>query len=364
MPVEKKIRLLIYYNSLNASGGVERVIANLLNRLGGKYAITILVKDDGKSFYSLPQNIEISSLGISCKLDMKNKLSRVATVGRGYFSSIKAIRKYLRDKKFDWIYTATPMQCFEMVSAGYGHKVIATEHASAAAYNSIYQLIKNYSYKRVHKVVSPTTLDTKVYEEKGYPVVYIPHLTTFTAKKLGNWETKTFLNVGRITADKQQIILLEMWKEFQKRPNADQWRLVIVGEGEEKQRLTDYIKDNELRNVTLAGSTSRIEEYYSNATYFLFTSRMEGFGMVLLEAMAYGVPCISFDCPSGPRDIIKNGKNGWLVPCGDKSSFEDVLAAVAMQTQSDYSAYSREAYQTIKEWPNQSILNQWDSIFE
>lgn len=151
-PVLKKNKVLIYYNSMNASGGVERVIANLVRNWMENYDITILVKDDGKSFYPLPNGIVIDSLSIDCSMNMNNRVSRALNVFKGCFSSVAKLKEYLKNHECDWIYTATPMQCFEVVRAGYGKKVIATEHASAGAYNKVYQRIKDYAYKRVYKV--------------------------------------------------------------------------------------------------------------------------------------------------------------------------------------------------------------------
>lgn len=359
----KKISILVYYNSMNASGGVERVIANLTREWVKKYDVTILVKDNGISFYPLPKEVRVDTLSIDCKMDMQSRLSRCIAVARGYISSKKKLKNYLCCHHSDWIYTATPMQCFEVVTAGYADRVLASEHASANAYNTIYQFIKNIAYSKAHRVIAPTKVDYQIYSNKGYHAVYIPHMTTFCGVKLGEREKRTFLNVGRLTADKQQLLLLKVWNAFQKKHSANQWELIVVGEGEERSTLEKYIKHNKLMGVHLVGSTTKIEQYYSNSTFFVFTSKMEGFGMVLLEAMAYGLPCISYDCPSGPRDIICNGKNGWLVPCNNMKLLLAKMEQVVSETPEKYVGYSKQALETVQNWPTEQILAQWDDVF-
>ena len=110
--------------------------------------------------------------------------------------------------------------------------------------------------------------------------------------------------------------------------------------------------------------TSRIADYYSASSLFVFTSRMEGFGMVLLEAMSFGLPCISFDCPSGPRDIIDEGKNGFLIPCYDKELFAEKICQYIMSNRGDKQKLGQGATRKVENWDNRAILEQWKDIFK
>ena len=110
--------------------------------------------------------------------------------------------------------------------------------------------------------------------------------------------------------------------------------------------------------------TQNINDYYRDASLFVLTSRMEGFGMVLLEAMSFGVPCISFDCPSGPRDIISDEKNGFLITCYDKESFANYICKYIKMSDEERRRMSDNAIETIKKWDNQKIVEKWIEMFE
>lgn len=141
------------------------------------------------------------------------------------------------------------------------------------------------------------------------------------------------------------------------------WNLQIIGSGEEEANLQSYIKQNELLNVEMIPHTSNIKEYYNNAELFVFTSKMEGFGMVLLEAMSFGIPCISFDCPSGPRDIIEDNRNGYLIPCYDEELFAEKICDYIQKSSELKEKMQQEAIDTIRNWNNDNIIQKWLSLF-
>lgn len=127
---------------------------------------------------------------------------------------------------------------------------------------------------------------------------------------------RTVLAVGRLVPQKGFDRLIDAFA----RAAADrpEWRLVIVGEGAERGALTRRAADRNLADrFELPGRTSEVEAYYGSADLFVLPSRFEGFPNVLLEAMVAGLPVIAFDCPTGPREIIRDGVDGVLVSDGD-----------------------------------------------
>jgi glycosyltransferase involved in cell wall biosynthesis len=125
--------------------------------------------------------------------------------------------------------------------------------------------------------------------------------------------------VGRLTDDKQHHVLIDIWSQVK---NRDDWVLKIIGAGENYQALQSQIAYLGLqKSVMLCPPTKNIEDEYASASIFVLSSRAEGFGLVLLEAMACGLPCITFDCPSGPRDIVRNACTGYLIEPGDNALF-------------------------------------------
>lgn len=362
-----KKKLLVYVNSMNALGGIERVIANLTRALADYYDITILVKDEPISAYTLDNRIKMDTINAKLTMNMDSRIQRILSVPVNILKSKKMLKKWLKaHKDFDYVYTAFPTNGVEMYFADkkMQNKIVASEHASFYAYNSVYKKMKEWLYPRLKAISVPTTMDTEIYQKLGYKATYIPHLSTYIAQKNINSNSKIAINVGRLTSDKQQLMLLEIWEEVNKRIPNHGWKLQIIGSGEEEENLKTFIKGHALTNVEMVPHTSNIDDYYENAELFLFTSKMEGFGMVLLEAMSFGVPCISFDCPSGPRDMIRDGENGYLIPCYDKKKYADRVCDFFLLNKLKVCKMQQSAIDTIEGWDNNIIISKWIKLFE
>ena len=172
--------------------------------------------------------------------------------------------------------------------------------------------------------------------------------------------TKIVLNVGRLTADKRQDELLRIWSQIKEKNG---WELWIVGDGEEKDNLNELIKALSIEDsVKLIPASKEIEKIYKQASIFALTSKCEGFGMVLIEAMAFGVPCIAYDCPSGPRDIIINGDNGLLIPNNLDMQYINKLQDL-LTNHIKLVEMGNGAYKTVNNWDNETIITEWSKIF-
>lgn len=141
--------------------------------------------------------------------------------------------------------------------------------------------------------------------------------------------TRTILAVGRIARPKDYPCLL---RAFQVVSQSLDCRLVIVGgvhEQAEKEELDRFISANGLRDkIEFVGFTDEVENYYKNADVFVLSSAWEGFGNVIVEAMAFGVPVVSTDCNHGPAEILNNGEFGLLVPVGDSVALATAIRSV------------------------------------
>lgn len=136
-----------------------------------------------------------------------------------------------------------------------------------------------------------------------------------------NKESKSIIAIGRYTFQKGFDKLIEIWNQFVKEYRIPSgWKLQIIGQGEDKDLLERLIKNYDLTNVELVGPTSNIGLYYSEASFLVMTSRFEGLPMTLIEAQSYGLPIISFDCLTGPSEVLNN-KNGFLIPMDDNENF-------------------------------------------
>lgn len=356
--------IIIFINSMSAPGGIERVVSNLLKIWSNKYQITLLVKDDANaSFYEIPETVERASLNEPLFLDMKNRKQRIAAIWTNTKKSHKKLKSFLKSREYDYIYTTTPLNSLEVYMANRAEKdkIVISEHASAFAVNKVYQAIKKFVYPKALCISVPNKMDCKVYERWGCRTIYIPHLFTFSATTKNALDTKIALNVGRYTADKRQADLIRIWSRI---TDKNGWQLWIVGKGEEEYNLRNLIIELKVSDsVKLVRHTTAISDIYKKASLFLLSSWREGFGMVLLEAMAFGIPCISYNCPSGPRDVILDGYNGYLISNDDQKAFQSAVEKAIHMNSDQIKQLGNNAFKTVKEWNNNDIIDQWDKLF-
>lgn len=172
---------------------------------------------------------------------------------------------------------------------------------------------------------------------------------------------KKALAVGRFTHQKGFGYLIDSWQKVaEAEPD---WILEIYGSGELKDELENKIRNNGLsEKVFLKDPVKNIEEVYESHSIFILSSRFEGFVLSLLEAMSCGLPPVSFDCKHGPKQLIKDGKNGFLVPLGNT----DLLAERIIELMKDEElrkAMGSEAKETSKQYGVPAIMKQWEKLF-
>lgn len=311
------------------AGGIERVIASHISFLNDTHEIILLTKDDEPSFYTLPENIRIYSLLTDFKLNMNSRWQRVAKILASTLGTCLALRKQFKITTPDIVYVASPLNLLEVVLAGINCKnIIVTEHSSFSAYNLIYKTIIFLFYPRLGLLMVPTKLDSNYYRKHGIANSYLPNPITIFPDHISNLSSKWAICVGRLTDDKRHDLLLDIWDSSGIHRLG--WKLKIIGKGECESNLKNKINAMNLSDsVVIKEPTPKIQDEFIASSIFLLTSRAEGFGLVLAEAMACGVPCISFDCPSGPRDIIDDGKTGRLLQEGDIGGYALALRDIA-----------------------------------
>lgn len=356
--------LLFYFNSLQPSGGIERVIVTLANKLCNKYEITILVKDEPTSFYTLDKRVKVLSLGNRLNFNMNSQISRVFTAINSLYKNTKSLKHFLSKNSFDYYYLAHPLNVLEFhLAQGVNNTdTIITEHGASDAYNLIYKKIKQWLYPKAKVYVVPTTTDTLFYQSLKFPAQYLPHFKSDLHYEKAAQNENIALSIGRFTDVKQQLILLQIWNSLVNLKQIKNWRLILVGSGELNTQFEEYINANNLQDfVFLKPPQQDIAFYYKRASLFLLTSKTEGFGMVLLEAISFGLPCISFDCPSGPRDIIKNNENGYLIEQNDTIAFEQALVKL-LTDPTLRKEMGEKALEISSNWNDKKLLEKWVTI--
>jgi glycosyltransferase involved in cell wall biosynthesis len=176
-------------------------------------------------------------------------------------------------------------------------------------------------------------------------------------------DRKLLLAVGRLSVQKGFRVLLDSFAALSSRHPS--WDLALLGEGPERFRLEQQVAALELhQRVLMPGRAGNVGDWYNRADLYVLSSDFEGFPNTLAEAMAHGCPAVSFDCDTGPRDVIRHEQNGLLVtPVGDVSALESSLDRL-MGDDAERERMSANAIEVRERFSLQRILALWDRQFE
>ena len=193
-------------------------------------------------------------------------------------------------------------------------------------------------------------------------IVVISNPLSFYPIESSFLQRKTVIAVGKQSFQKGFDRLLQSWALVQE--HYPDWQLEIYGKFDESQGLDALATALEIsKSVHFFEPEKNIQSKYLASSLFVMSSRFEGFGMVLTEAMACGVPCVSFDCPCGPSDIIKDGEDGFLVENGNINSFAQKMLLL-IENESLRAAMGEKAKHNVTRYLPETIMAQWDLLFK
>ena len=319
----KRITLIV---SSLLCGGVERVVAMMANHWASRNKVTVISFDNGDNtpFFELSPTVEHLRLRQASPGSITGKARR-------FFSRVQSIRTAAHRTKPDVIIShgefmniLTGLAC-----AGSPVPLILTEHSVPGNIQLSFgmRLMRNIAYfgARTLVVLNKETADYFARWNRG-KIVVIPNPLSPLPSGLSippqSERPKTLLGMGRLSHEKGFDRLIRSFALVEDRS----WNLVIWGDGPMRRELENLIGALDLDNrVRLPGLTKSPYEELARAAIFVLPSRVEGFGNVLCEAMAAGCAVASFDCPTGPRNIITSGENGVLVPEGEIESLGAAL---------------------------------------
>lgn len=210
-------------------------------------------------------------------------------------------------------------------------------------------------------VVTLTKQDTAFWNKYAKRIEVIPNMQTIKPKHVKNYEAKRVISAGRYMSEKGFDRLLKAWHLIDEQYG--DWHLYIFGNGERQpyQQIADQLHLGS--KVHLMPETNDIAEEFSKSSIYVMSSRYEGFGLVLAEAMSCGLPCVSFDCPYGPREIITDGEDGILAEDGNIEELAQKIEFL-MADSKLREAMGAKARRNIARYAPESIMEKWINLFK
>jgi len=374
-----KLSILIY--SL-ASGGAERVVSILLKELCSRYDITLVLMNN-TIFYDIPDNVEVVYLENSDPNESGiKKLLKLPALGWKY-------RQLLRKKGIELSLSFMIRPNYINILAklfGSNAKTLISERSMFSLQFS-YKNLQSFINKRLVKLYNFADLivanSNGNREDLKRNFNIKPEIKTiYNALDISQIEKRkeedleiakerfTFVTIGRMDVGKNHLLLIEAVKGV----DADLW---IMGDGELREELEVRIEDLELKNrVKLLGRKNNPYKFLNRADSFVFGSNHEGFPNVLLEALACGLPVISTDCKSGPREILapksdftKQAREiefadfGVLVPVGDADKMARAMRMM-VEDESLRESLKEKAFIRARDFKVDKIIDQWVSVID
>ena len=374
------MKLVYIFSSFAAKGGTERIFCDKMNWLAevAGYEIVFVTYEQGNHPFAYPLSNKIRHVDLNTRFFTTGTMSLLKRI---YFKiTLPRLFKHRLRQLLDEIQpnlvisTTYALPLFrEILSQPYRHVV-----ESHVCY---YQLLlqKKFTHiswldrkiarhllemlKRCEKVVVLTHKDAACW--KGYDNIEVIHnVVTNYPEKITDVadRPKRIIAVGRLHAQKGFDLLIQSWQLIAARH--PDWQLVVYGHGGDLQKLQQQLEKAGLTSsMTFAGATDNIYKEYQNSAFYVMSSRYEGWGLVLVEAMSCGLPCVSFDCPYGPSDIIRDGEDGFLVENGNIQQLAEKMELL-INNKELRERLGVQARLNAARFTSDNIMPQWTKLFE
>lgn len=367
MGEERIVRIVFLASSLSA-GGAERVASTLCNAWvarGDSVTLIPTFSGGGSPFYPLDSRVDLVYLASAVRGNGKTPL--------GYLKRLLALRRLICARKPDVVISFLSNVNVSAVIATGGLKIpllICERTDPSVMPMSKSLLLATQLFYRFADVLVVQTQAVALKVASIFPGLKsirsianpVPEDVFLLSRQESGNARKILLSLGRITDEKQVHLIVEAFLKIHNQ--FKDWDLHIYGDGPVKAMLEKIVQESGVTNrIFLKGNTTAPWSVMSGADAFVMASKVEGFPNALLEAMAIGLPCVSFDCPSGPRDISNNGEYALLVPAGDVAGLSTALGNLFGDEKLRLEL-GRKARLSIKErYTLTTVLAQWDALF-
>lgn len=365
------MKILFLIHSLSM-GGAERVTVNLANHWAAKgWNITIAtLTGHEEDFYPLHTSVDRIRLGLAG--ESPGMFFALASNA----ARIRAVRRLLLERRPDVAVgmMTTANVLLALAGSGTGIPVVGSEriHPPALPVGQPWEVLRRWTYGRLNALVALTKPSAAWLQRytRARRIAVIPNAVPWPLpvgepvrlpEELLPADRHVLLAVGRLDRQKGFDLLLRAFDLIAAR--FPTWDLVIVGDGPERLALEQMVRDLGLaQRVVLVGRAGNVGDWYRRADLYVMSSRFEGFPNTLAEALAHGVPAVSFDCATGPSDIIRDGVDGLLVPPEEVERLSNALARL-MSDDAQRLRFASSAVEARGRFSMERVASMWEALF-
>ena len=375
------LKIVYITPAIYSAGGVERVIALKATYFAEQYGydVTIIVTE-GKgrdSFFSLSDKVKVINLAINFEeIWACSFIPKVFVYLKKQHLYKKLLSQELLRIRPDITISTLRREINFLNDIPDGSKKIGELHVNRANFRNFKTEKSNYlkdifaklwannlvgHLKKLDKLVVLTKEDCLAWPELKNTCV-IPDPLPFTPSQVSPLTEKRVIVVARYSHEKGIDLLLQAWAEIEKQ--CTDWRLDVFGEGDTApfEQLIDELTIDRNR-CKLNGRINEIEQEYMKSSIAVCSSRFEGFGLVIVEAMACGLPVVSFDCLWGPHEIITNGENGLLVENGNIIKMADAIN-ILIRNKKYREQIGKKSVVSVQQYNRSQIVQKWNDLFK